>query len=565
MVQAQAKSSTLPGRLSFADAIFVLESSRAFRLIRLAMKLTRSTFLQSSLALAAVFSVSIHPSPKRNPKPHSRRWGGRLDLSLQRQGSDRLGRPARLLDRHDGAIQCSETKETSKQTDLILLASEDSPEKFANFEIHYSFKWLTPGGNSGLQIRGKIDKPENLHVGGYQADIDAGNGYTGIIYDEGGVAGGRGIMSKRGEKTVWDAENKRTSTPLDKTDAEIKAMIKPVGEWNDVVVVADGNRITYSINGQVTTEQIDNSPKACKRRRHRPPDARWPHHDSAVQGREDQNAGQEITNSFSGFRLSPTSPDARERRLFRAVGLREGQAMKTLFDRQTVQLLQASVKRHSPDDWQASRRLGRARARQGNPWIRFGMLLGGIALLIDVICFPFLITPRLEAVVATGFLGMHLALLGLVCGQILLSQSGVEIAPLLNTPLRTSEVYRYALHQIRRGCRLRLAGGIALFVAIALAALKWAGDLEEPEAWGRAVLGALCSLWFIGRPPGHPGVVALERLGADRPSIGGLGRNPGAVGSVWLGQKMAGAFAGGPGTSIELSSPQCALPMDCGR
>ena len=164
----------------------------------------------------------------------------------------------------DGAIQCSETKENSKQTDLILLCSKDNPEKFTNFEIRYSFKWVTPGGNSGLQIRGKIDKPEMLHVGGYQADIDAGNGYTGIIYDEGGVAGGRGIMSKRGEKTVWDAENKRTGTPLDKTDAEIKAKIKPVGEWNDAVVIADGNHITYSINGEVTTEMIDNSPKACK-------------------------------------------------------------------------------------------------------------------------------------------------------------------------------------------------------------------------------------------------------------------------------------------------------------
>ena len=164
----------------------------------------------------------------------------------------------------DGAIQCSETNETSKQTDLILLASKDHPEKFANFEIRYSFKWLTPGGNSGLQIRGKIDNAEAMHVGGYQADIDAGNGYTGIIYDEGGVAGGRGIMSNRGEKTVWDAENKRTATPLEKTDAEIKAKIKPVGEWNDAVVIVDGNHITYSINGQVTTEMTDNSPKACK-------------------------------------------------------------------------------------------------------------------------------------------------------------------------------------------------------------------------------------------------------------------------------------------------------------
>lgn len=164
----------------------------------------------------------------------------------------------------DGAIQGSETKENSKQTNLILLCSKDNPEKFANFEIRYSFKWVTPDGNSGMQIRGKIDNPEMFHVGGYQADIDAGNSYTGIIYDEGGVAGGRGIMSNRGEKTVWDAENKRTNTPLEKSNAEIAAKIKPVGEWNDAVVIADGNHITYSINGQVTTEMTDNSPKTCK-------------------------------------------------------------------------------------------------------------------------------------------------------------------------------------------------------------------------------------------------------------------------------------------------------------
>jgi len=164
----------------------------------------------------------------------------------------------------DGAIQCSETKENSKHTHLILLCSKDYPEKFANFELRYSWRMVTPTGNSGVQFRGKIDNPKMLHVGGYQADIDAGNTYTGIIYDEGGVAGGRGIMSKRGEKTVWDEKNVRSSTPLDKNDAEIKKSIKPCGEWNECVVNADGNHIVYSINGQVTTDLTDNSPKACK-------------------------------------------------------------------------------------------------------------------------------------------------------------------------------------------------------------------------------------------------------------------------------------------------------------
>lgn len=164
----------------------------------------------------------------------------------------------------DGAIQGAEQKETSKQTNLILADSKASPAKYANFELRYSWRMLTPGGNSGMQIRGVIDNPKMNHVGGYQADIDAGNQYTGIIYDEAGVAGKRGIMSNRGEKTLWDAENKRTNTKLDKSGDEIKKAIKPQGEWNDCVVTAVGNQINYKINGETMTELTDNSPHARK-------------------------------------------------------------------------------------------------------------------------------------------------------------------------------------------------------------------------------------------------------------------------------------------------------------
>jgi hypothetical protein len=124
--------------------------------------------------------------------------------------------------------------------------------------------------------------------------------------------------------------------------------------------------------------------------------------------------------------------------------------MKALFDRHTVDLLAAAVKRHSPDDWRASRRLGQARGRKPNPWIRLGGLIVGFALLLDVICFPFLFTPPLEVSVATGFPGMHSALLGLICAQLLLSPSGSEISPLLNTPLRAFQLYQYMLHRARR-------------------------------------------------------------------------------------------------------------------
>ena len=80
-------------------------------------------------------------------------------------------------------------------------------------------------------------------------------------------------MSNRGEKTVWDADNKRHDEKLAKSNADLKKVIK-VGDWNDVVLVAKGNHITYTINGHLMTDLTDDSPKALQGRRHRPAVAR---------------------------------------------------------------------------------------------------------------------------------------------------------------------------------------------------------------------------------------------------------------------------------------------------
>ncbi len=157
----------------------------------------------------------------------------------------------------DGVIVGSETKETSKQTFLVYQAP------FADFELHFKYKWGSADGNSGVQFRSKMMDEKTSRIGGYQADFDAGNGFTGIIYDEAGGAGGRGVMSNRGEKTTWDADNKRTNTPLAKTSDELKKVIKK-DDWNDCVVIAKGNHIVYSTNGEVTTDLTDESPKAVK-------------------------------------------------------------------------------------------------------------------------------------------------------------------------------------------------------------------------------------------------------------------------------------------------------------
>ena len=70
-------------------------------------------------------------------------------------------------------------------------------------------------------------------------------------------------MSNRGEKTVWDAETKRHNSPLSETGDDLKKLIKK-GDWNDVVLVAKGNHVTYTINGHLMTDLTDESPKALK-------------------------------------------------------------------------------------------------------------------------------------------------------------------------------------------------------------------------------------------------------------------------------------------------------------
>jgi hypothetical protein len=162
----------------------------------------------------------------------------------------------------DGVIDGSVTKDKSIQTDLILTASKEHPEKFVNFELHIKWQMVTPDGNSGVQFRSVINNAETLHAGGYQADIDSTSHYTGSIYDESGIAGGRGTMSGRGDKTHWDADNKRQNTPLTESNDDLKKFLHSTGDWNDIVLVVNGNHVTYTINGHLMTELIDDSPKA---------------------------------------------------------------------------------------------------------------------------------------------------------------------------------------------------------------------------------------------------------------------------------------------------------------
>ena len=73
----------------------------------------------------------------------------------------------------------------------------------SDFQLDVDFKLV--GGNSGIQYRSReLDK--KWAIGGYQADFDATNKFTGILYEE----QGRGILAQRGTKVVIGEDGKKS-------------------------------------------------------------------------------------------------------------------------------------------------------------------------------------------------------------------------------------------------------------------------------------------------------------------------------------------------------------------
>ena len=153
----------------------------------------------------------------------------------------------------DGAITGQTTPEHPTKVNTFLVWTNGTP---ADFELRCSFRLVpdNPQGfaNSGIQYRSKVLDPANWVVGGYQADMEAGPNYTGILYEE----RFRGIMALRGEKVVWDQAGKKQVVGSVGTAAEIETGLKK-GGWNDYVIIAKGNHLQQFVNGKQTVDVTD--------------------------------------------------------------------------------------------------------------------------------------------------------------------------------------------------------------------------------------------------------------------------------------------------------------------
>ncbi|MBM3822061.1 MAG: DUF1080 domain-containing protein [Verrucomicrobia bacterium] len=160
----------------------------------------------------------------------------------------------------DGAIT-GVTKADPKLTHNTFLVYTGG--EVGNFELRLSYRIVN--GNSGIQYRSKVVEQGKFGpiVSGYQADFEAGKTYSGILYEE----RGRGILAQRGQKTAIKEVDGKTKVEVTgqvgKSD-EIQAKIKHE-EWNEYVVIADGNHLRHFINGVQTVDVVDEqAAKAAK-------------------------------------------------------------------------------------------------------------------------------------------------------------------------------------------------------------------------------------------------------------------------------------------------------------
>jgi hypothetical protein len=107
-------------------------------------------------------------------------------------------------------------------------------------------------------------EPAKFIVGGYQADFEYGDSYSGILYEE----KGRGILAQRGKQVVIKQGDDPSRPKLEVTgetgdSAEIQAGIKK-DDWNEYKIVAEGNNVKQYINGKLTIDVTDETTEAPK-------------------------------------------------------------------------------------------------------------------------------------------------------------------------------------------------------------------------------------------------------------------------------------------------------------
>ncbi|MCA8984538.1 MAG: DUF1080 domain-containing protein [Planctomycetaceae bacterium] len=166
----------------------------------------------------------------------------------------------RLWSVRDGVIHGETTPENVAKGNTFLISQHGDVK---NFELRLSFR-CNATNNSGIQYRSRHITDGSVRnawvVRGYQHEIRNENmlpNVSGFIYDEGGK---RGRICLVGEKASWEVDGKKVSDQK-LIDADGFQKLFRLDDWNDVVIIAEGNRMRHYMNGRLVLDFTDNHPE----------------------------------------------------------------------------------------------------------------------------------------------------------------------------------------------------------------------------------------------------------------------------------------------------------------
>ncbi|TWT56235.1 family 16 glycoside hydrolase [Allorhodopirellula solitaria] len=149
----------------------------------------------------------------------------------------------------DGAIHGQTTSDhpTNGNTFLVWQGGE-----VGDFEFRCKVRF--EGNNSGVQYRSDIVDADKFAMAGYQADLHPSQEYFGMMYGE---RTPRGIIATRGQRIVAQADG-TTQIVSEVGNADTL----DGSSWNDLRIIAVGNRLIHQVNGITTVDITDENPAA---------------------------------------------------------------------------------------------------------------------------------------------------------------------------------------------------------------------------------------------------------------------------------------------------------------
>lgn len=155
----------------------------------------------------------------------------------------------------DGIMAGQITPETVIKSNTFIIWQGG---ELQDFELKVDYR-ITPEGNSGINYRSvvvpdKVTPSNRFAMRGYQCDIDGRNRYTGNNYEE----KGRLFLAQRGEMTRVTGTRKPVILSHIGDNAALAGSL--MEGWNSVHLIARGNVLMHSINGQLMSVVIDDDP-----------------------------------------------------------------------------------------------------------------------------------------------------------------------------------------------------------------------------------------------------------------------------------------------------------------